>query len=65
MPISPEASEEERNWETLMASFEHRFPGLAEQIKNLTAQRLSVLLMMGMNQQGSSGSSANSSEILE
>ena len=48
-----------------MTSFEHRFPGLAEQIKNLTAQRLSVLLTMGMGQQGFSGSSANTSEILE
>jgi hypothetical protein len=65
MSISSEASEEEGSWEALMASFEQRFPGLADQIKNLTAQRLSVLLMMGMGQQGSSGSSANTFEILE
>jgi len=65
MSTTSEVSEEERNWETLMTSFEHRFPGLAEQIKNLTAQRLSVLLTMGMGQQGFSGSSANTSEILE
>jgi len=60
-----EVPEEEVNWNAFMASFEKRFPGLAEQIKSLTAQRLSVLLMMGMNHESSSSSSANALEILE
>ena len=49
----------------LMETFEAQFPGLVEQIKNLTAQRLSYLLLMGVGQTGSSGSSTTTLVTLE
>jgi hypothetical protein len=60
-----EAPRDEVDLRNIMATFEHQFPGLAQQIKDLTTQRLGVLLMMGTEQRGSSGSSTEALETLE
>jgi hypothetical protein len=62
MASTPEALPEEAKLRQLMAAFENEFPGMAEQIKNLTAQRLSVLLTIGVGQMGSAKSSAGTLE---
>jgi len=44
------------NLSEIMTRFESEFPGLAEQIRSLTDERLTMLLSMGvMSQKASSG----------